>query len=100
VSRRAYRSRERIVDTLFFNLRWDQYGFDKKHFRTRCAELVSFLHSDGFAGHIVHFGASGARIVDTIFFKLGWDRYEYDKNALGHIMLNLCFRIRWDPCVT
>jgi hypothetical protein len=51
-------SGERIIDTLFFELRWDRYGFDKKRFRTRYAEL-HFLHPVASVGHIVHFGASG-----------------------------------------
>ncbi len=51
-------SRARNVDTLFFMLRWDQYGFDKKCIGTRYAELL-FLHLVGSVGHIVHFGASG-----------------------------------------
>jgi hypothetical protein len=34
-------------------LGWDQYGFDKKRFRTRCAKLV-FLHLMESAGHVVH----------------------------------------------
>jgi hypothetical protein len=33
----------RNVDALFFVLRWDRYGFHKKHVGTRYTELV-FLH--------------------------------------------------------
>jgi hypothetical protein len=40
-------------------LRWDRYGFDKKHIGARYAKLV-FLHAMGSAGHIVHSDASRA----------------------------------------
>jgi hypothetical protein len=33
----------------------------------------------GFAGHVIHFGASGARNVDALFFILKWDRYGFNK---------------------
>jgi hypothetical protein len=35
-------SGERNIDTLFFMLEWDQYGFDKKCITTRYAELLIF----------------------------------------------------------
>jgi hypothetical protein len=68
----------RNIDTLFFMLLWDQYGYDKKCIGTRYVELL-FLHLVASAGHIVHFGASREQIVDTIFFKLPWDRYGFNK---------------------
>jgi hypothetical protein len=68
----------RIIDTLFFKLRWDRYGFDKKCIRTRYAELL-FLYPVGSLSHAVHSGASGSQIIDTQFFKLRWDRYRFDK---------------------
>jgi uncharacterized membrane protein YsdA (DUF1294 family) len=42
---------------LFLMLGWDRYRFDKKHVRTRDAELV-FLHLVGSASHVGHSGAS------------------------------------------
>jgi hypothetical protein len=73
-------SRAQNVDTLFFLLGWDQYGFEKKYIRTRYAELL-FLHPVGSTGHVVPFGASGERIIDTLFFKLRLGRYEFDKKS-------------------
>jgi hypothetical protein len=40
-------------------LRWDRYGFGKKHAGTPYAELV-LLHPMEFVRHIVHSGASRA----------------------------------------
>jgi hypothetical protein len=52
-------SRARNIDTLYFLLGWYRYVFDKYHVGISYANLV-FLHPVGFAGHVVHFGASGA----------------------------------------
>jgi hypothetical protein len=71
-------SGERIIDTIFFKLSWGRYGFDKKRFKTRYAELL-YLHPVRSVGQEVHFGASEERIIDTLFFKLGCDRYGFDK---------------------
>jgi hypothetical protein len=62
----------RNVDTLFFILEWDRYGFHKNSIGTSYVELM-FLHPVGSAGHVVHFGASGSRNVNALFFMLGWD---------------------------
>jgi hypothetical protein len=59
-------SEARNVDTQFFMLGWDRYGFHKTCNGTHYADLL-FLHPVGSAGHVVHFGASGERIIDTIF---------------------------------
>jgi hypothetical protein len=47
------------VNTLFFMLRWDRYGFHKKCAGTCYAKLV-FFHPVVFAGHVVHSSVSGA----------------------------------------
>jgi hypothetical protein len=59
----------RISNTLFFMLRWDRYGSDKKHAFSPYAELV-FLHPVGSVGHVVHSGASMTQNGDALFFML------------------------------
>jgi hypothetical protein len=71
-------------------LQWDRYGFDKKHFGTRCAELV-FLHPVGSACHVVHSGASGARNNNALFFMQLWDQYGFDKKYNGTRYAELLF---------
>jgi hypothetical protein len=61
---------------------WDLFRFHKMRARIRYDE-PAFLHLVGFAGHVVHFGASGARNIDILFFKLGWDQYRFHKNHVG-----------------
>jgi hypothetical protein len=86
-------SRTRNVDTPFFMLWWDLYGFHKNHIRTHYAELV-FSHLVGFAGHLLHSGVSGGRNIDALFFMLGWDRYRLHKKRtrtryVKHVLLHL-----------
>jgi hypothetical protein len=47
----------RNIDTLFFMLVWNGYGFDKKRAETRYANLV-FFASGGICGSRIHSGAS------------------------------------------
>jgi hypothetical protein len=63
-------SAARNVDTLFFMLEWDWYGFNKKCAGTIYAEPV-FWHPMGSAGHVVHSGVSRAPNIDSLFFLLG-----------------------------
>jgi hypothetical protein len=35
------------------------------------------LHLVAYAGHVVHYGASGVRNIDALFFMLMWDRYKF-----------------------
>jgi hypothetical protein len=71
-------------------LGWDQYGFDKKRARTRCAKLV-FLHPMGSAGHVQHFGASRVRNSNALFFMLLWDQYIFDKKCVETHYAELVF---------
>jgi hypothetical protein len=77
---------------------WDRYGFDKKRLGTRYAKLV-FLHLVGYAGHVVHSGASGARSVDA-FSSSGGPGVVSITSVLGHLTPNLCFHVRLDLWVT
>jgi hypothetical protein len=45
----------------------------------------------GSAGHVVHFGASGARNIDALFFILGWDQYGLHKKRAGTRYAELVF---------
>jgi hypothetical protein len=58
--------RARNIDALFFILRWDRYGFDKKRGETSYAELL-FLHLVGSWGHVVHSIASERRNINALF---------------------------------
>jgi hypothetical protein len=55
---------------------------------------LSFLHTLGSLGHVVHSGASEERNVDTLFFMLGWDRYGIHKNCVGTHYAELLFMDR------
>jgi hypothetical protein len=56
---------------------------------------LCFLHPVDSAGYVVNFGVSVARNIDTLFFMYGPGAVS-KKSIPGHIMLNLCFCIRWD----
>jgi hypothetical protein len=50
----------------------------------------------GYAGHVVHSGASGARNVDALFFMLVLDWYRFHKKCIGTRYAKLVFSIYWD----
>jgi hypothetical protein len=62
----------------------------KKRIGTHYVKLV-FLHSVGYAGHVVHSSASGARNIDALFFMLRWDQYEFDKKCIRTRYTELVF---------
>jgi hypothetical protein len=78
------------VDTLFFMLVWDQYGFDITRTETRYVELV-FLALEGSMVHVVHSGASRVGNVDALFFMLGWAWCGFDKKHTGTLYVELVF---------
>jgi hypothetical protein len=59
-------------------LGWDWYGFQKKGIERRYAKLV-FSYAVGYAGHVVHSGASRAWNVRALFFMLVWDWIGFHK---------------------
>jgi hypothetical protein len=52
---------------------------------------LCFLHPVGYAGHAVHFGASGVRNGNTLFFTFGWDRNRFNKKHAGTHYAKLMF---------
>jgi hypothetical protein len=72
-----------------------RYRFYKMSVGTRYAEHV-FLHPVGYAGHVVHFGASGELNGHALFFMLGWDQYGLHKTRIRTRYAELVFCILWD----
>jgi hypothetical protein len=57
---------------------------------TKYAKLV-FLHPMGFAGHVVHSGASEKQNIDALFFMLGWTRCRLHKKRVRTHYAELVF---------
>jgi hypothetical protein len=51
-------TRAQKIDTLFSSLKWAWCGFHKKC-TWKCNFQLAFLHLVGYAGYVVHSGASG-----------------------------------------
>jgi hypothetical protein len=80
----------------FFMLGWTLCGFHKKHSGTCYAELV-FFHLRVTWCILV---CSGREMLTHYFSYSGEPGAVSIKNALGHIMPNLYFCLRWDLRVT
>jgi hypothetical protein len=74
------------MSTLYFSFSGGPNAVSIKSVGSRYAELV-FLHLVGFAGHVLHFGASVVRNIDA--FIIGRPGAVSIKSAPGHVMLNL-----------
>jgi hypothetical protein len=80
-------------------LGWDRYGFHKKC-ADRCYAKLMFLHPVGYAGHVVHSGASGVRNVKALISGPGGPDAVSIKSVPVHVTVNLCFYIQCDLLVT
>jgi hypothetical protein len=67
--------------------------FPKKCAGAQHTKLL-FLHLVGYAGHVVHSGASRPRNVHALFFMLGWACCGFHKRCLGTRYAELVF---WQP---
>jgi hypothetical protein len=45
----------------------------------------------GYAGHVVHYGASGERNIGAHFFMFGWDRFRFNKKRASTRYAELVF---------
>jgi hypothetical protein len=70
-------------------------GFHKNRAGTRYTELA-YLNPVGTAGHIVHSSASVRETWSHYFSCWGGTGMYSTESAIGHVMPNLCFCIRWD----
>jgi hypothetical protein len=69
---------------------WALCGFHKQVAWSRYIKLV-FLPLVGFAGHVVHSGASQERNIGTHFFMFEWDWFRFNKKRDGTRYTELVF---------
>jgi hypothetical protein len=92
-------SRARNVDTLFFLLCWDWYGFHKKASGQLMPNLCRCIRWYSWVTWCIL--VPPGREMSTHYFSCsGGNGAVFIKSTSGHFPANLCFCIRWDMWVT
>jgi hypothetical protein len=92
------RPAHKSVEALFFMLRWDPYGFHKKHVRTRYTELVVFCIRWDVRVMLYISVCPGCETSSHYFSYSGRPGAVSIKSAPGHVMPKLCFFASGEIC--